>query len=99
MLGGVFGFSKPSGGFNHDFSADQAPGDRSWIALGKYVKLFSLDCNSVARSLNIVMKISQNRIVFQQIRESFRVGNIVHRDEIDVAVAECRSKNISANAT
>jgi hypothetical protein len=63
------------------------------------VKLFSLDCNSVARSLNIVRKISQHRVVFQLMRESFRVGNIVHGDEFDVAVAERRSKNISADTT
>jgi hypothetical protein len=45
-----------------------------------------------------VRKITQNGIVFQQISERLRIGDVVHRDNLDRRITQCRAKNIPPNA-
>src|SRR5207302_5505456 len=58
----------------------------------------SFDGDSMIGSLDIVMQITQHRIVFQKMRQRLRVGNIVDRDEVDVLVAQRGAKDVAADA-
>ena len=45
------------------------------------------------------MKIPQDRIIFQKMRERFRIGNVIDGDEFDILITERGAENISADAT
>ena len=46
-----------------------------------------------------MIKIAQHRIVFQQVRQSLCVSNVVDRDEFDILVAQRCAKDIAPNPT
>jgi hypothetical protein len=46
-----------------------------------------------------MVKVPQHGIVFEQVRQRFRVGYVINCDEVYVLVAKCRAKDVSANPT
>jgi hypothetical protein len=42
-------------------------------------------------------KIAQNRIVLKQVRESFRIGQIVNRYELQIRIIKSRTKNVTSD--
>ena len=54
--------------------------------------------NGIALRLYRFAQRSQNRIVFQQMRQRFGIGQIVGRDELDIRIVQRGPQHISANA-
>ena len=44
-----------------------------------------------------MVEIAHYRIVFEQVRERFGVGQVIYRNQVDVSVAEPRSDQCAAN--
>ena len=44
------------------------------------------------------VQVAEHRIVFEQVRERVRAGQIVDGDEVDVPVAERRAHDVAADA-
>src|ERR1041384_2626062 len=63
------------------------------------MKFFSFNRNTVSRNLDVMMKIPQDRIIFQKMREGFRISDVIDSDEFNVVVAERGPENISADTT
>src|ERR1051325_1313450 len=63
------------------------------------MKLSPVHADAISGSLYFMGKISQHRIVFQQMRQRFRVGDIVNRHELDIFIAQSAPEDIPANST
>src|SRR5258708_38306968 len=99
MFPGVLSFREPARRFDHGLRAHRLPGNRPRVALREHLELLAFDLDSVFRRRNIMMKIAQHRIVFQKVRQSFCISDVVDRNELDILVAERRAKNIAPNPT
>src|SRR5712692_463406 len=95
----ILSFREPARRFDHDLRAHRLPRNRRRVALREYPEFFALNLDSVFRRRNIMMKIAQHRIVFQEVRQRLCISDVVDRDEIDILVTERRTKNIAPNAT
>ena len=47
---------------------------------------------------DFLMQGSEHGVVLEQVRQGFRIGKIVHRDEFDVLPVEARPDDVPANA-
>src|SRR6185503_9686187 len=99
MLLRIFSLGENARRLDHDLSADRRPIDRGRIALRKNAKLVVPDLDAVFSSGYVLVQIAEHRIVLQQVRERFRVRQIVDSDEIDVRITDGVAINISSDAS
>ncbi len=91
---------EPSGGFEHDVDAELAPRESGRIALGQNFHLVAVDDELPLAVLDVAIEASVDRIVLEEVGESLRVGEIVHRDEVEVSDARLLSsaEDLAADA-
>src|SRR5947207_381148 len=97
MLLGFSGVRKAARRFNDDLRPDGFPRQRRRILLFEYLDDFAVDRNAVRSSGYRVGQIAEYRIVFQQVSESLRIGEIVDGYELDILILKRRAQNIPSN--
>src|SRR6266508_4387976 len=95
----IFCLGKPTGRFNYDLGAHGFPGDKRGVSLRKNLEFFALHLDSVCRRRDLMVEISQHRIVLQQMRQRSRISYVIDGDEVYVFVAERCAKDVAADTT
>ena len=99
MLLGVVGIGEVAGGFDDDLRADRFPGQLSGVPLLEHFKRLAADGDAVFAGGDLVRQIAQDGIVFQKVSQSLGIGEIVDRDEFDIAVIERSSEHVPPDAS
>ncbi len=99
MLLGVVGVGEVTGGFDHDLGADRLPGQLCRISFLEHLDDLVVDRDAVRAGGDLVRQIAQDGIVFQQVSQGFGIGEIVDRNEFDIAVIERSSEHVSPDAS
>src|SRR6185295_2582594 len=64
-----------------------------------YAKLVILNLDPIFGCRNPMIEIPKHRIVFQQVRKCFGVGQIIDSDEIDIGIADRSAEDVTSDAT
>src|SRR5579862_8316920 len=91
--------SEKTGGLDHDIRAHRSPVESGRIFHAKHFETLAVHGDRVVRMRHFIRKIAEYGIVLQEVRERFRVGNIVHRYDLDRRIAQRRTKDIAADAS
>jgi hypothetical protein len=80
----LFLVGEAPGGFEHDVHAERFPRELRRILLARDFHAFAVDHERVAIGTHVAVESSVHRVVLEEVRERRRVGEIVHRDELEV---------------
>ena len=83
MRFGRGGVSEAAGGFDDDLSAVAGPVDLGGHLDAVDLDAFSVDGDFPVGRLHVGVQTPQNGVVLQQVRERFRVGQVVGRHDFD----------------
>ena len=61
-------------------------------------QLFAVNADALPARPDVMLEVAENGIVFQQMRERGRAGEIVHGDIFNARIAQRRAEQIAANA-
>ncbi len=99
MLLRFVGVGELSGGFDDHLRSDGVPGQGSGIFFFEDFDGLAVDRNTVGAGGDFVRQVAKNRIVFEQVGQSFGIGEIVHGYEVEVLVSERGAKNVASDAS
>ena len=94
----VGALGKKAGGFDNDLCAHRSPIEFGGILHAENFEGFAVYGNRIVRVRDLVRKIAENRIVFQQVRQRLGIRDVVDGHNLDGRVAERGAKNIAADA-
>src|SRR5581483_3177192 len=77
---------EPTGGFDDDLHAEVTPGDLRRIGRGEDAEFFPVDGDAVRRMADGIRNRAVDGVVFEQIGQRGRIGEIVYGDELDALV-------------
>ncbi len=89
---------KQPGGLHHDLRAHGAPIELRRVLDLEYAETLSVNRDRVVGMLHGVGQIAKDRIVFQQVSQSLRIGDVVHGHELDCRVVERRAHDVAADS-
>ncbi len=98
MLLGVNTLGEEDGGFDDDIRADRSPIDFGGILGLENLEALAFDGDGVIGMRHLVGQIAEDGVVLQKMRESFRVGDVVDGDELDVLVVKRGAHNVATDA-
>jgi hypothetical protein len=98
VLGGAVAIGEQAGRLEDDVDAEILPRQLRRIAHRQHLELVAVDDDRIALGLDFRVQVAEHRIVFEQMRQRMRAREIVHRDEVDVVVAERRTHDVAADA-
>ena len=82
----------------HDVDAQVLPRKLRRIAERQHLEHIAVDRDAVALDFDLGFQVAEHGVVLQQMGERRGVGQVVHRDEVDVLVAERRPHDVAADA-
>src|SRR5262245_27499860 len=85
---------KQAGAFEDDGDAERFPRELAGIAFAEYGDVRAVDKQCLAIGAHGALERSVNRIVSQQVRERFGIGDVVDSDEFQVAVVRGQSRAV-----
>jgi hypothetical protein len=91
MHRGLVARGEESGRFDHHLHAELAPRQLGRIAFGEDLEGVRIDHDLIALGLDRMAQIPVDRIVFKQMRERRRVGDIVNRDNLEFFLVHRRA--------
>ena len=94
---GLFGVGEESGGFDDDLGAYAGPVELGGVALGEDFDLLAVDGDEVGSVGDLVGKVAEDGVVFEQVGERGRRGEIVYCDEFDVWIAESTTEDVTSD--
>ena len=97
-LAAAVAVGEQAGRLEHDVDAEVLPRKLRRVAERHHLEDIAVDGNAVALHFDLRLQVAEHRVVLQQVRERGGVGQVVHRDEIDVLVAERRPHDVAADA-
>ena len=83
--------------FDNDLHAKFAPRQLGRIAFGQHLQRLAVEKNSPALSFDLMTERPVDRIVFEQMRERGRVGNVVDGDDFDIFFGQRRPQKHPAD--
>ena len=86
VLCGIVALREEAGRFDHDVDAQFAPGEGGRIALREDLEVRVADPQAVSFHLHVGFEVAEDGVVLEEVRQRFRVGDVVDRDELDVRV-------------
>jgi hypothetical protein len=98
VLHGIFRVRKESGGFHHHFRAQRIPVDLRRVLGGENFDLLVADGDRIGIRGDRFGERSEHGIVFQKVRQSLRIGNVIYRHELHIVPVQACTDNIPANA-
>jgi hypothetical protein len=93
---GLFSIGEMTGRFNHHLGAGRGPVELGRIALGKNLQLLTVDRNEVVTRDNGVGKVTEDRVIFEQMGECCRAGQVIDRDKFNFRIAERGPEDVAA---
>src|SRR5262245_47303229 len=93
--GGFFLVGEASGGFDDYLRADLFPGNLGRVFLGEDAEVVAGHLDGVFGEGDLLFQVAEDRIVFEQVRESLGVGQIINRDEVNLLVAQSRPQDVA----
>ena len=99
MLGGIVALGELAGRLEHDVDAEILPRQLRRILLREHLELIAADLDGVAGGADRHGEVAEHRVVFQQVRERRRVGDVVDRDDVDVVVRQRRAHDVAADSS
>jgi hypothetical protein len=82
------GVSEAAGGLDHDLSADGGPRQLGRVLLGKDLDLLAIDGDEVFARNDLVLQVAEDRVVFEQVGQRGRAGQVVDGNKINFLVAK-----------
>ena len=76
----------------------RSPGERGGVALGEHLKPMVAHPDAVTIHRDGVAEVAEHRIVLQQMGQRAGVGDVVHRHDLDLALALRRPHDVPADA-
>ena len=84
---------------DHDVDAEVAPRQGRRVALGEHLELRAAGLDHAVAELDTLRKRPEHRVVLEQVRHRLRVGEVVHRHDLEVAVPlEVRPEEVAPDA-
>jgi len=84
--------------FHDNVRPDGCPIDFRWVLSLENLEAFALDRDGVFGVRYLVRKIAQDRIVLQQMRQRFRIGDVVDGDKLNVPIVQSRAHDVAPDA-
>ena len=98
VLGGVVSGRKQPGRLEHDLHTEVAPREGRRVTLGQDLERAVSDADPVALERHRLVQIPQDRVVFEQVGERFRAGDVVDGYELKLTVVlERRPQDVTPN--
>jgi hypothetical protein len=79
-----FAVGEETRGLDHDLGAQFLPGQPGRISLTEHLYLLAVEADRVVRMLDLPWKRAERGVVFREVSEGGRVGDVVDGDEVDV---------------
>jgi hypothetical protein len=98
VLPGVFGFGESSRGFHYNLGANAFPRNRCRIFFFEYFELLTVNRDGISLGANVMLQITQDRVVLQQMRQRLGVGKVIDRHQIEVLIVESGAQDIATDA-
>src|SRR5207248_5169992 len=98
MLLRVRAFGKEAGGLHDDFRADGSPIEFGGILDAEHREATTVYRDAVVGMSHFVRQIAEHRIVFQQVRECFSVGDVVDGNELNILVVDGGAQDVATDA-
>ena len=99
MFPGFVGVGELSRGLDDDLRADGFPGQLGGIFFCENLECLAVDGDAVGAGGDFVGQVAEDRVVFEQVGQSFGIGEIVDCDEIEIFVGERGAKNVAPDAS
>ena len=87
---GLRALGEEAGALDDHVDADVAPGQVRGVALGEDLDLLVVHVDVVVVRVDVARVAPERRVVVEQVRERPGVGDVVHRHDLDVRLAERR---------
>ena len=87
-----------AGGFDDDVRAHAGPVDFRGILGLEYLEALAIDADGVVRMGNLVRKVSQDRVIFQKMRQGLGIRDVVHGYKLNVLVIQRCAHDIATDA-
>ena len=98
VLAGVHCIGKAAGGFHHHLRAHRFPIQLGRIFFGEDADLLAINADGISLSLDLVMQVAEDGIVFKKMGQGLGVGEIVDRHKIELAHAQRGAQDIAPDA-
>ena len=99
MLARVGGLGEEAGRLDDDVDAELAPGQVRGVALGERLDGLAVDDDVVVVVVDGRVEATGDRVVLEQVGERLVVGEVVHRDDLEVgALGEGGAEVVAADA-
>src|SRR5437879_2325373 len=98
MLAGLMRVGEMTGGFHYDLCADRTPIQLAGISDCENLDRLAADIDGVRFDFDVLLESAENGIVFQQVGQGLRIGQIIDRHEFDILSMQTRSDYIPADA-
>ncbi len=98
MFAGLVRVCEMPRGFHHDLSPNGCPVQLRGIFDGKNLQPLTANGDGVRFGLDLFRQTAQNRIVFHQMGQGLRVGQIIDRHELDILPMKARPDYVPADA-
>ena len=98
VLGGAVAVGEDAGRLEHDVDAERLPRQLRRILQREHLELVAVDGDAIARGRDVGLEIAQDRVVLEQVRERFGVGEVVDGDDVDRVVVHRRAHDVAADA-
>ena len=95
---GFVRIGKEAGRLDDYLCAHGCPIQLGGVALAEDLDLLAVDCDEIVAGGDFVLQVAQDRVVFEQVSQRRRAGQVVDGDKIDVFVAKRGAQNIASNA-
>ncbi len=77
-------FTKYTGGFDDDISAEVCPVDLGRIAIFGHLHLLVVNVQSIFSGLDLLFKNTHHRVVFEEVGQLFVFKKVIDADNIDI---------------
>src|ERR1051326_8911527 len=97
VLAGLFGVGESASGLDDNLCADGIPVELARIFFREDLDLFAADGDRVGVRGDLFVQGAEHRIVFQQMSQRLRIGDVVNCYELHIVAAEARAADIAAD--
>ena len=98
VLGRGVAIGEDAGRLEHHVDAEVLPRQLRRVLHRQDLELVVVDGDPVALGGDVGLQVAEDRVVLQQVGEGVGRGEIVHRDDVDVAVAHGGAHDVAADA-
>ena len=92
-------FGETTGRFNNDFYTQFTPRQFSRVSLSQYFNFFAINNDVIAINSYFVGESAMYRVIFQKMRQSFSVSQVIYSYDFNFRIGERYTENLATNST